>query len=109
MDRLPRQDEAGPTRLWWRPGVEEHLRSYVYLLSDPRTHPPTPFYVGKGTGSRCFAHIVEARRTRQAEHGGVPETRNVIRAIEADGLPVQIELLRHGLDEGAPRSSWSPP
>lgn len=91
---------GGPTRLWWRPGVEEHLRSYVYLLSDPRTHPPTPFYVGKGTGSRCFAHIVEARRTRQAGTAEYPKLAT-IRAIEADGLPVQIELLRHGLDEGA--------
>jgi len=98
MDRLPRQDEAGPTRLGWRPGVEAQLGFYVYVLSDPRTHPPTPFYIGKGTGSRCFAHIAEARRSALSQTVEYPKL-DVIRAIEADGRAVQIELLRHGLDE----------
>lgn len=30
-------------------------RFYVYYLIDPRTN--EPFYVGKGTGHRCFAHL----------------------------------------------------
>ena len=34
------------------PGVSAKLRSYVYLLVDPRTG--RPFYVGRGTNDRCF-------------------------------------------------------
>ena len=31
---------------------------YVYSLKDPRTSPAMPFYIGKGTGSRAFDHLV---------------------------------------------------
>ncbi len=33
--------------------------SYVYTLIDPRNN--LPFYVGKGIGERCNAHVVEAK------------------------------------------------
>lgn len=33
--------------------------SYVYLLVDPRNN--QPFYVGKGRGNRCRAHLDEAK------------------------------------------------
>jgi hypothetical protein len=101
MDNPALQDDrGGPTRLGWRPGVEERLGFYVYLLNDPRAHPPATFYVGKGTGNRCFNHIIEARRTRKGATVEYPKLAT-IRAIEADGHPVQIELLCHGLDEAA--------
>lgn len=35
------------------------MNSYVYTLIDPRNH--LPFYVGKGSGERCNAHVVEAK------------------------------------------------
>lgn len=38
---------------------------YVYALKDPRTSPAKPFYVGKGTGSRAYDHLVKADRTRK--------------------------------------------
>ncbi len=77
-------------------GVAEHLGYYVYLLSDPRTS--RPFYVGKGVGDRCFAHLREARRT-QADTVGDYAKLATIRAIEQAGLTVTIEVLRHGLTE----------
>jgi hypothetical protein len=78
----------------WRPGVTEKLHFYVYLLSDPRTE--KPFYVGKGTGDRCFAHIEEARKTEKDSSGDYQKLKT-IREIEKEGQ-VRIELLRWGLE-----------
>lgn len=38
---------------------------YVYALKDPRTSPARPFYIGKGTGSRAYDHVVVPDRTRK--------------------------------------------
>jgi hypothetical protein len=38
---------------------------YVYALKDPRSSPAKPFYVGKGTGSRAFDHLVTPDRTKK--------------------------------------------
>lgn len=38
---------------------------YVYALKDPRSSPARPFYVGKGTGSRAYDHLVTPDRTRK--------------------------------------------
>ena len=38
---------------------------YVYALKDPRSSPAKPFYIGKGTGSRAFDHLVTPDRTRK--------------------------------------------
>ena len=81
----------------WRPGVAENLGFYVYLLIDPRDD--RIFYVGKGTGSRCFSHISEARKTTRDSKGDY-EKLATIRAIEDSGEAVGIEILRHGLTEG---------
>lgn len=82
----------------WRPGVAEQLGSYVYLLLDPRTG--QPFYVGKGVGNRCFAHV-EAARTTAADSDADYQKLATIRAIEAAGERVRIDILRHGLTESA--------
>lgn len=37
------------------------LRNYVYALSEP-SEDGAIFYVGKGTGNRCFAHALEDRK-----------------------------------------------
>lgn len=38
---------------------------YVYALKDPRFSPAKPFYIGKGTGSRAYDHLVSPDRTRK--------------------------------------------
>ena len=38
---------------------------YVYALKDPRHSPAKPFYVGKGTGSRAYDHLVRPDKTRK--------------------------------------------
>lgn len=38
---------------------------YVYALKDPRSSPAKPFYIGKGTGSRAYDHLVTPDRTRK--------------------------------------------
>ncbi len=80
----------------WRPGVEEQLSCYVYLLIDPRTD--EAFYVGKGVGSRCFSHLAEATRTKRDEVGEYTKL-DLIRSITAEGLDVRVDVLRHGLQE----------
>lgn len=78
------------------PGVAEKIEYYVYLLVDPRCD--RVFYVGKGTGNRCFSHVEEARRTEEDTLGDYPKLTR-IREIEAAGLAVHIDILRHGLSE----------
>ena len=38
---------------------------YVYALKDPRQSPAMPFYIGKGTGSRAYDHLVTPDNTRK--------------------------------------------
>lgn len=77
-------------------GVAERIGFYVYLLIDPRDG--DVFYVGKGTEYRCFAHLVEARKT-QADTSGDYAKLARIRDIEDAGMAVRIDILRHGLSE----------
>jgi hypothetical protein len=84
------------TRKAFAPGVVEKLGFYVYLLVDPRDD--TVFYVGKGTGDRCFSHIDEALKTRVDTIGDY-EKLSRIRDIEVSGFAVRIDILRHGLSE----------
>jgi uncharacterized protein len=38
---------------------------YVYALKDPRSSPALPFYIGKGTGSRAYDHLITPDATRK--------------------------------------------
>ena len=38
---------------------------YIYALKDPRKSPARPFYIGKGTGSRAYDHLVKPDSTRK--------------------------------------------
>jgi uncharacterized protein len=63
---------------------------YVYALKDPRRSPALPFYVGKGTGSRSFDHLVNVDATRKGQR---------IKEIEASGAKVLVTRLVDALDE----------
>lgn len=73
-------------------GVAEKIKSYVYMLLDPRTDPPAPFYVGKGVGNRIFSHLNVAIASPEES-----DKLDRIRAIHADGQEVLHIVLRHQL------------
>jgi hypothetical protein len=68
--------------------VSEQLGHYVYIYIDPYTN--ETFYVGKGVGSRVFAHLSET-----GESGKTAK----IEEIRARGKEPRIEILRYGLSE----------
>lgn len=74
------------------PKVCETIGVYVYALRDPASG--EVFYVGKGVGNRCFAHVEEARENQRGT-----EKLERIRAILDRGKDVGIDIVRHGLDE----------
>lgn len=41
---------------------------YVYALKDPRTNPAKIFYIGKGTGSRAWDHVINIDDTRKGAY-----------------------------------------
>lgn len=78
--------------------VAEYLGNYVYMLLDPRTM--TPFYVGKGTGTRLVAHGLEAEALSAADEETLAERSRkvaVINEIRSVGLEPEVWILRHGM------------
>lgn len=63
---------------------------YVYALKDPRQDPALPFYVGKGTGTRSYDHLVNPDESRKGAR---------IREIEAEGHQVLVTRLVDSLTE----------
>lgn len=63
---------------------------YVYALKDPRQSPALPFYVGKGTGTRSYDHLVKPDKSRKGL---------LIQEIEASGQKVLVTRLVDSLTE----------
>jgi len=63
---------------------------YVYSLKDPRSNPAKPFYIGKGTGSRAFDHLVKPDSTRKYAR---------IKEIQASGQAPLVDVLVDDLTE----------
>jgi hypothetical protein len=63
---------------------------YVYALKDPRSSPAKPFYIGKGTGSRAYDHLVTPDQTRKYAR---------IREITNSGKRPLVDILVEDLTE----------
>jgi hypothetical protein len=63
---------------------------YVYALKDPRSSPAKPFYIGKGTGSRAYDHLVTPDQTRKYTR---------IQQITASGTRPLVDVLVEDLTE----------
>jgi hypothetical protein len=63
---------------------------YVYALKDPRKSPAMPFYIGKGTGTRAYDHLVKPDDSRKGKR---------IRTITSDGHKVLVAHLVDDLTE----------
>lgn len=61
---------------------------YVYALIDPRIN--QPFYVGKGKGKRCHAHVQD---WRSGGRGGNAEKLERIGDIIGSGYDVDVQIL----------------
>ena len=62
--------------------------SYVYTLVDPRNN--LPFYVGKGSGERCNAHVVEAKYYVQRKSLKLNKIRKLMR-LGMEPIVVKVE------------------
>lgn len=68
--------------------ARKQLKFYVYLYIDPRNE--EVFYVGKGTGNRCFHHLKDVCENDKAAR---------IAEIHKARLEPRIEVLKYGLSE----------
>ena len=63
---------------------------YVYALKDPRTTPAKPFYIGKGTGTRSYDHLIKPDQSKKGQK---------IQEIISSGHKVLVARLVDGLTE----------
>lgn len=79
--------------------VAQELKTYVYMLIDPRSR--TPFYVGKGRGIRFLSHYANALAPVDDEVvDEQTESRkdSQIAEILAQGEKPEVWILRHGMN-----------
>jgi len=79
--------------------VSQELKTYVYMLIDPRTR--KPFYVGKGRGIRFRTHLAYALAPIEDQDDGtlsVSRKNALIKEILAAGLEPEVWILRHGMN-----------
>lgn len=63
---------------------------YVYALKDPRHITATAFYIGKGTGSRAWQHVLRVDETPKGQR---------IKQIQEAGVEVSVIVLVDDLTE----------
>jgi hypothetical protein len=63
---------------------------YVYALKDTSMNPARPFYIGKGTGTRAYDHLVRIDDTAKGQR---------IRKILDCGATVMVTMLAEALDK----------
>jgi hypothetical protein len=63
---------------------------YVYALKDPATNPAVAFYIGKGTGTRAWDHLVRIDDSAKGRR---------IHEIQQKGLSVIVVVLAESLTE----------
>jgi hypothetical protein len=63
---------------------------YVYALKDPRQNPATAFYIGKGTGSRAWQHVLHVDETLKGQR---------IKQVQDAGAEVAVIVLVDDLTE----------
>lgn len=68
----------------------ETLKSYVYVLKDPKTN--EVFYVGKGKGGRVLSHLHEAIKKTDIRSDKLDRIRKIIKEKN-----LEMQVLRHGL------------
>lgn len=83
------------------PETIEAIGGYVYALVDPRkpkTDPRRIFYVGKGSGQRCFAHAAAEVNWKRGE-GPNPKLHLIREIRQAIGAPPPIQIISHRLND----------
>jgi hypothetical protein len=78
---------AAPPEVRITDDIAAVLKSYVYVYIDPRTG--EPFYIGKGQGSRLFAHLEDQSESEKAAR---------IAEMRQEGQEPRIDIL-YGLSD----------
>lgn len=87
--------------MMFEPAAIEAIGHYVYALFDPRASERSLsqiFYVGKGSGNRCFAHANEELSKLEIGESEL-KLRKIKEIRESTGDPPGISIVAHSLSE----------